>query len=300
MPPTHTLTPAEARAFYRERRAFTQPDAARRGEVRDLQARRPARRDPAAPLPPARAAQPRHGAAGARLLPRRRLGRSATSTRTTCCAASSRNGSGCAVVAVDYRMGPEHRFPAAVDDCLAATRWVAPRRAPRSASTPARLAVGGDSAGGNLAAVVAIAGARCRRPADRVPAADLPGHRHAAPARARTPPTARGYLLTPDTIAYFHDHYIADAAHDLDWRASPLLHADLARAAAGARAHRRLRSAARRRARLRRPPVGAGNRATLRLLRAADPRLHHDGQGARRSELGGALCAAELARALAG
>ena len=66
------------------------------------------------------------------------------------------NGSRCAVVSVDYRMGPEHRFPAAVDDCLAATRWVR-REAQALGLDASRLAVGGDSAGGNLAAVVAIA-----------------------------------------------------------------------------------------------------------------------------------------------
>ena len=78
-------------------------------------------------------------------------------------------------------------------------------------------------------------GARCRRPADRLPAAHLSGDRHAARATRRTRPTGSGYVLTTETITYYHDHYIADPAHDLDWRASPLLHARPARPAAGAR-----------------------------------------------------------------
>ena len=65
------------------------------------------------------------------------------------------NRSGAAVVSVDYRMGPEHRFPAAVDDCWAATRWVA-AHATELGIDPGRIAVGGDSAGGNLAAVVSL------------------------------------------------------------------------------------------------------------------------------------------------
>jgi acetyl esterase len=140
------------------------------------------------------------------------------------------------VVAVDYRMGPEHRFPAAVDDCIAATRWVHAHAAELGLDAT-RIAVGGDSAGGNLAAVVAIAardgiGAGAGTGAAALPlvfqlliypATDM---RCGAPSHTTN---GQGYLLTADTIGYFHDHYITDAAHDLDWRASPLLHSDLSK-----------------------------------------------------------------------
>jgi acetyl esterase len=224
VPPTHTLSHTEARKFYRERRAITQPDPSEVAEVREL------------------SAQGLHGPIPMRLY--RPLGSKATTalpvlvyyhgggwtigdldTHDTLCRELA-NLSGCAVVAVDYRMGPEHRFPAAVDDVLAATRWVC-KEAAALGIDASRLAVGGDSAGGNLAAVVALA---ARDAGDLpiafqlliYPATDMRrGH-------ASHTTNGQGYVLTKDTISYFHDHYITDPKDDLDWRASPLLHKDLA------------------------------------------------------------------------
>ncbi|MEP7139233.1 MAG: alpha/beta hydrolase, partial [Caldimonas sp.] len=137
------------------------------------------------------------------------------------------NGSGAAVVSVDYRMGPEHPFPAASDDCIAATYWV--RSHARALGVdPLRLAVGGDSAGGNLAAVVAIA---ARDAGDLPIAFQLLIYPATDQRRAHASHTTNGagYLLTRETIGYYHDHYFDDPAHDLDWRASPLLRDNLSR-----------------------------------------------------------------------
>jgi acetyl esterase len=229
VPPTHTLTPQDARAFYRERRTFTQPDPPEVGEVRALEAAGPHGPIPLRLYRPKRADGTPGGAAALPVLVYFHGGGwviGDLDTHDTLCRQLA-NGSGAAVVAVDYRMGPEQRFPAAVDDCLAATRWIQ-REATGLGLDPARIAVGGDSAGGNLAAVVAIAtrDAATPRLAFQLliyPATDM---RRNAPSHTTN---GTGYLLTHETITYFHDHYIVDAAHDLDWRASPLLHADLAR-----------------------------------------------------------------------
>jgi len=137
------------------------------------------------------------------------------------------NAAGCSVVAVDYRMAPEHPFPAAVDDCLAATYWVQ-RNAALLGIDTTRLAVGGDSAGGNLAAVVT----HLARDAGDLPISfqlliyPATDQRCGAPSHKTN---GQGYLLTKDLIDYFVGHYITDPSHTLDPRASPLLRGDLSR-----------------------------------------------------------------------
>ncbi len=218
IPPTHTLSPAAARAAYRDRRTVTQPDPPPGASIDDLQAPGPHGPIPLRlyrPLPAQPAPLPVlvyfHGGGWV-------IGD--LDTHDTLCRQLA-NASGCAVLAVDYRMGPEHRFPCAVDDCLAATRWCREQASAMGLDRD-RMAVGGDSAGGNLAAVVAIA---ARDAGDLplqfqlliYPATDM---RRLAPSHSHN---GQGYLLTSDSIAYFHDHYIDDVVHDTDWRASPLL-----------------------------------------------------------------------------
>lgn len=130
------------------------------------------------------------------------------------------NLAACRVIAVDYRLAPEHRFPAAVDDAAAALAWVVGNAAALGVD-PARIAVGGDSAGGNLAAVLAIMGRDGAAPASvfqllLYPAVDLT---MASDSYARV---TEGLPLTAASMRYFIDHYVPDAGQRLDWRASPL------------------------------------------------------------------------------
>ncbi len=130
-------------------------------------------------------------------------------------------GARCAVFSVDYRLAPEHPIPAAVDDCFFATEYVR-KNANSLKVDPKRIAVGGDSAGGNLAAVVALmardeAGPPLCGQLLIYPATD---QRCAFPSHERN---AEGYLLTRDAIRFFRAGYLPNPAERTDWRASPLL-----------------------------------------------------------------------------
>jgi acetyl esterase/lipase len=131
-------------------------------------------------------------------------------------------GAGAVVVSVGYRLAPEDPFPAGVDDAIAAVRWVADDHDELGVD-PGRLAVGGDSAGGNLATVVAQQLAADGGPALRFqllvyPVTDL-GLQHPS-----IDENADGYLLTKDEMIWFSHHYLGDRIDDLatDPRVSPL------------------------------------------------------------------------------
>ncbi len=137
------------------------------------------------------------------------------------------NGSGCRVVAVDYRLAPEHPFPAAVEDCFAATQYVCEHAADFGIDAR-RLAVGGDSAGGNLAAVMAQL-AKANGPAIAFQLLIYPVTQLGAP--VDTPSmrdNAKGYFLEKDGMDWFTQLYAPDAKHRSDPRLSPMLCGDLA------------------------------------------------------------------------
>ncbi|HEY0315067.1 MAG TPA: alpha/beta hydrolase [Sphingomonas sp.] len=127
------------------------------------------------------------------------------------------------LVSVDYRLAPEAPWPAAPDDCEAAARWIA-SAPPELGLNPTSLVLAGDSAGGTLAIVTAIAlrESPAARPASAqwaiYPAADLVTHYPSFKT------FGAGYLLTEEAMIWFNDHYRPDVA---DWRGSPMI-ADLA------------------------------------------------------------------------
>lgn len=141
------------------------------------------------------------------------------------------NEAGLCVLSVDYRLAPEHPFPAAIDDCASAWRWVH-ANAQTLHIDDGRIGVAGDSAGGNLAAVVALMARDgelppCQMQALIYPVTDLtassPGYRR----------VTAGVPLTDRTMHYFIAHYTPNTADRSDWRASPALaasHAGLPRA----------------------------------------------------------------------
>jgi acetyl esterase len=129
------------------------------------------------------------------------------------------------VIAVDYRLAPEHKFPAAIDDAVAATRWIADNAVSLNIDAT-RISVGGDSAGGNLAAIVAIDarehGPKLQGQALIYPATDF---RMTHPSHSE-PETS--CLLTHTVIRWFRDHYLSGPDDVDNWRASPARVDDLA------------------------------------------------------------------------
>ena len=133
---------------------------------------------------------------------------------------------GAHVLAIDYRLAPEYPFPAAVEDARAALHWAA-ANAGRLGADPGRLGVGGDSAGGNLAAVVSQLAARDGGPAPTLQLLIYPAVDFTTRRRSRDL-FGDGFLLTDPEMNWFEDNYLGPGrAHASDPRASPLLAADL-------------------------------------------------------------------------
>ena len=217
-PPFEALTPNQARAAYAASWDILQPAAAQVASVRDqtvagpggpltLRIYRGAGTKAGEPLP---CQVYLHGGGWVigNLESHDRLCRTVANTAGIC------------VVAVDYRLAPEHPFPAALDDAAFALRWVADN-AEALAIAPERIGIGGDSAGGNLAAVLALMALDGAAPpvvhqALLYPVVDLTA---AGESYQRV---KSGVPLTAATMHYFIGHYTPFASDRLDWRASPL------------------------------------------------------------------------------
>ncbi len=217
--PTYpSLTPGEAREVYLASRRVLQPELQSMAEIRDLSCPGPAGPIPLRLYRGAGAPQGRlqpclvyyHGGGWV-------IG-NIDSHEWVCRGLANR--AQCAVISVDYRLAPEHKFPAAVDDCVAATSWIAENAASLGLDS-SRIGVGGDSAGGNLAAVVALE-ARDRGAPKLChqlliyPATDM----NATHASHKT--HAEQLPLTRPTMLWFVEHYMRRPADKNDWRASPL------------------------------------------------------------------------------
>lgn len=222
-PAFNSLTPDEARAFFAAGRTVMQPEPAEVAEVRELEAR-----GPNGPVK-LRLYRAMGSAAGA-VLPVLVYYHGGgwvlgdLESHDQACRAIA-NAAGCCVVAVDYRLAPEVKFPGAISDSAAATRWVLANAAALGID-PARAAVGGDSAGGNIAAVMALM-ARDGYLAPVAfqlliyPVVDM-GMGHESYQRI-----TEGYPLVASTMKWFIDHYLPSPGDVADWRASPLRAASL-------------------------------------------------------------------------
>lgn len=134
----------------------------------------------------------------------------------------------CIVVSVDYRLAPEFHFPAAVDDCVSAVRWVHVHAVEFGADSQ-RLAVGGDSAGGNLAAAVALILRDSGGPSLAGQLLLYPVTRLHGPREGSLLTNSDGYFLRTSDLDWLENQYLGDSGDASDPRASPLLAQDLRR-----------------------------------------------------------------------
>ena len=224
-PAYNTLSPKEARQLFRETRPASTPTPAEIGAVRDINAEGPGGPIPLrvyrpAGVPPGTALPVLvyyHGGGWV-------IGD--LDTHDVQCRQITAEA-GITVVAVDYRLAPEHKFPAAADDAWAATRWVV-AHAGELGVDAGRLAVAGDSAGGNLAAVVALMARDARGPAIALQVLIYPVTDVGAESQSYGD-FAEGYMLTRDGMRWFTNHYLKSPAEAKDWRVSPLRAASLAK-----------------------------------------------------------------------
>jgi acetyl esterase len=222
-PPYETVGHMEARRLYLEARRVLQPDPPPIGEMRDL-----TMPGPAGPIS-IRLYRARPGKAGDKqpaLIYFHGGGwviGNLDSHDGVCRGLA--NGADCTVLSVDYRLAPEHKFPAAVEDAVAATQWIA-ENSNQLGIDADRLAVGGDSAGGNLAAVCAILARDEGHPKlafqlliypCTAPEPETPSHRK----------FAEGHLLTRNTITWFYKQYTRTSKEHYDFRFAPLVAEDL-------------------------------------------------------------------------
>jgi acetyl esterase len=215
LPAIDKISPAEARRQYREVRATLKPAVPDLFEIRDLRAAGQAGPIQLRMYRPTAGVLPAfvffHGGGWV-------VGD--LDTHDVVCRQIARDA-GVIVIAVDYRLAPEHPFPAAADDAWSATTWIA-AHARDLAIDPARIAVGGDSAGGGLATVVALMARDSLklRLAFQVliyPVVDL---RAEAVSYSKY---AEGYLLTRAAMRWYIAQYAPTAEAVADWHASPLL-----------------------------------------------------------------------------
>jgi acetyl esterase len=223
-PPFETLTPAEARDAYSRSREVLQPEPEDVAERRDLRCPGPSGEIPLRLYRPLGCDAGEHLPGlvyfhgGGWLL-------GGLDSHDGICRILA-NGARCAVVSVDYRMAPEQKFPAAVEDCVAATRFVVSYATDLEIDR-SLIAIGGDSAGGNLAAVIAIMARDGTVP-------PLLAQLLIYPATDMTMSTVSsqtvngGVSLTSATMKWFIDHYMQSDADRIDWRASPARAASLA------------------------------------------------------------------------